>query len=69
MATIDEEIARVKKAIEAIESGAQSYEIDGMKVNRATLFRLYKRLRELENQKAIQQNNYSTRLFVRFTRR
>jgi len=69
MATIDEEIARVKKAIEAIESGAQSYEIDGMKINRATLFRLYDRLRELENQKALQQNTNPIGLFVRFVRK
>ena len=69
MATIDEQIARVEKAIEAIELGAQEYEIDGMKVKRADLDKLYKRLEYLKNQKAIEQNNYSTRVFVRFSRR
>ena len=67
--TIDEQIAQIEKAINAIELGAQEYEIDGMRIKRADLDKLYKRLEYLKNQKAIQQNNYSTRVFTRFSTR
>ena len=47
MATYAEQLANVQAAIEAIETGAQSYSINGRSFQRADLETLYKREQRL----------------------
>ena len=54
-------------AVEAIESGAQRYNIDGQSVTKANLATLYKRLQTLESQ--IRQENGENLSVVSFVDR
>jgi acetylglutamate kinase len=66
MKTIEDNITAVQSAIDAIENGAQSYDIGELHVTRASLKELYARLKELKTQYARKSNSYQTRVFVAF---
>lgn len=55
MRNLEERLAAIDEAIAAIEGGAQSYNVGGWSITRASLGELYKERRQLEIQLA-QQN-------------
>ncbi len=58
----------ILSAIQAIESGAQEYEMpDGTKVKKADLKVLYQELREIDKALTNATGGYNTRVYVRFT--
>ncbi len=50
MSELNERYQKLLAAVEAIECGAQSYNIDGQSVTKANLGTLYSRLKVLESQ-------------------
>ncbi len=50
MSELSERYQKLLAAVEAIECGAQSYNIDGQSVTKANLGTLYSRLKVLESQ-------------------
>ncbi|WP_296627682.1 hypothetical protein [uncultured Negativibacillus sp.] len=50
MISLEKQYENLCKAIEAIENGAQSYNIDGQSVTKASLATLYSRQKALESQ-------------------
>ena len=57
----------ILSAIQAIESGAQEYEMpDGTKVRKPNLKDLYAELREIDKALVNASNTYNTRVYVRY---
>lgn len=57
----------ILSAIQAIESGAQEYEMpDGTRIKKADLKVLYQQLWEIDRQLANLSNSYNTRVYVRY---
>ncbi len=70
MNSYSEQLKRIEEAIEAIESGAQSYSIGSRRVERASLGTLYEERRKLRAMAAGEQSGgYSGVMYAEFDRR
>ena len=62
---IELRLQEIKKAIDAIEGGAQEYELGDLRVRKANLKDLYAEYFRLQQE--LEKIKYNTRAYVRFT--